>query len=223
MFAVEVRLISLCRGANPMVAQTPPKSSFNAMLSRTHGPTIQLLSVVTLLLLLSLTTIAQKQKREFIQANALGISTQLGELVSLKFTIDEYSTEEDQAALLQAFTASGSQGLANALSKMSSKGRVSIAGTLGYDINYIRNCTRPDGSRMIRFVTDRPIAFGEQWASTPSMDDQISIGEIIVPKRKGQSSGRLLSVAKVKLDKESELEIETSNNPWELINIKLSR
>src|SRR5215204_4626945 len=99
------------------------------MLSRTHTPTLEILSVVTLLLLFNLTTIAQKQKREYIQANALGISTQMGDLVSLNFTIDEYSTEVDQAALVEAFAASGSQGLANALEKMSSKGRVSIPGT----------------------------------------------------------------------------------------------
>jgi hypothetical protein len=193
------------------------------MLSRTHTRTLQILSVVTLILLFSLTTIAQKQKREYIQANALGTSTQMGDLVSLNFTIDKYSTEEDQAALVEAFAASGSQGLVNALDKMSSKGRVSIPGTLGYDVNYIRNFTRPDGSRMIRFVTDRPIAFGEHWGSTRAMDHQISIGEIIFPKGKGQSSGRFLPVAKVKLNKESELEIETFNNPWELINIKVSR
>ena len=161
------------------------------------------------------------QKTKQISATARGTSTQLGQIVSIDLRISEYSTADDQKALLEAFKANGSEGLANALDKMKSKGRIAITGTLGFDVNYIREFKMPDGTRKIRFVTDRPIRFGEAWASTRSMDYMISLGEINLSKEKGKSTGTLMPVAKVELDKEGELKIETYQNPWELLNIKV--
>lgn len=166
---------------------------------------------------------AQKQKPEYIQANAFGTSTQLGRLVNIDIIMNEFSTDADKSALVEAFKANGSEGLANALDKMHSKGRIRIPGTLGYDLNYIRSFNMPDGSRMIRFVTDRPIAAGEVWASTRSRDYQISIGEIIIRKDKAKSTGKIYPASIVKLNKDYEIEIETFNNPWDLRNIKLSK
>jgi len=167
---------------------------------------------------------AQKQKREHIQATAMGTATQLGRVISVDFIINELSTASDKAALIEAFKAKGSEGLANALEKMSSKGRMRITGTLGYDVNYIRSFNLPDGGRLIRFVTDRPISFGELWSSTRSLDYQISIGEIRVKMEKGKqkATGKLFPAALVRLNKDNEIEIETLNNPWNLTNIKIS-
>jgi hypothetical protein len=46
--------------------------------------------------------------REFIQATAEGTSTQLGRMISVNIILDEYSTLEDQKALLEAFEQKGS-------------------------------------------------------------------------------------------------------------------
>jgi hypothetical protein len=164
---------------------------------------------------------AQAQKKEHISATARGTSTQLGRQISVDIRIFEFSTAEDQKALFEAFQSNGTQGLANALEKMSAKGRASITGTLGYDLNYIREFKMPDGSRKIRFVTDRAIHFGEVWGGTRSMDYMLSMGEIILSKDKGKSSGVVMPAAKMKLNKEGELEIETFQNPWELVNVRL--
>ena len=164
---------------------------------------------------------ASAQKSLDISATAMGTNQQLGKIISVDLHISEYSTAADKAALLEAFTESGSEGLVNALDKMKSKGRAAITGTLGFDVNYIRQFDMPDGSRMIRFVTDRPISFAEHWGSTRSMDYQISIGEIIIKKGKDKSTGRVIPAAKVKLNKEGEIEIEAFQNPWNLVNIKV--
>jgi len=180
------------------------------------------LTIIVSVLFASSNAVAQKQKREYIQANAFGTSTQLGRLVSVDIILEEFSTANDKAALIEAFKADGSEGLANALEKMSAKGRIRITGTLGYDLNYVRSFNMPDGSRLIRFVTDRPVTLGEVWASTRSRDYQISIGEIIIRKEKGKSTGKIFPASLVKLNKDNEIEIETFNNPWDLKNIKLS-
>ena len=162
----------------------------------------------------------QAQKREMINAVAMGTSTQLGRIINVDIRINEYSTAEDQKALLEAFQTDGAHGLVNAVEKMGAKGRIAITGTLGYDLNYIREFKMPDGTRRIRFATDRPITFREAWGSTRSMDYAITMGEIIVRKEKGKSTGTLMPAATISINKQGELEIETYQNPWNLTNIR---
>ena len=164
---------------------------------------------------------APAQKRMQISAVAMGTSTQMGRIINIDIRINEYSTGEDRAALIEVFKSDGSQGLANALDKMKAKGRVAITGTLGYDLNYIREFKMPDGSRLIRFITDRQILFGEAWASTRSMDYMLAMGEINLSNEKGKSTGVVMPAAKMKLNKEGEVEVETYQNPWKLTNIKV--
>ena len=160
-------------------------------------------------------------KRIFIQGTAMGQAQQLGRMFSFNLLINELSTPEDQKSLLEAFNAKGNEGLVNALSKMTSKGRISITGTLGYDVNYIRRFNLPDGTTRIRLVTDRPITFGEAWSDSRSMDYNLSGMEIILTPDKKKSSGTLLPACQFKIDKENHLEIEAFQNPWALSNIQI--
>lgn len=178
-------------------------------------------ALAAILLMASSSSFAQKSEQ--ISGTAMGTGQQTGRIINIDLRIFERSVAADQKALLEAFAQNGSEGLANALDKMNSKGRVAITGTLGYDVNYIREFKMPYGSRKIRFVTDRPIRFGEAWGSTRSMDYQISIGEIIIRKEKGKSSGTLLPATKVKLNKDGEIEFEAFQNPWNLTNIRVYR
>ena len=178
------------------------------------------LAVISFSILIPTICLAQKQIRT-INAVAMGTSTQLGRIVNIDLHISEYSKPEDQKILLQAFTEAGSEGLANALDKMSSKGRMAITGTIGYDVNYIRIFHNSDGSKVIRFVTDRPVQFGEAWANTRSRDYNISIVEIKIPADGKKITGTLLPAAWPKLNKKGELEVELYQNAWNLTNIRL--
>src|SRR4051812_7249536 len=103
-----------------------------------------------------------------IQATAMGQLTQLGRTFDVTVIVNELSSAEDQKNLLDAFQSKGNEGLVNALSKMPSKGRVAITGTLGGDLAYIRKFPLPDGGVMLRMVTNRLLRFGEVWADTRS-------------------------------------------------------
>ncbi|HKR11748.1 MAG TPA: hypothetical protein VJT15_06810 [Pyrinomonadaceae bacterium] len=163
---------------------------------------------------------AQKlPKAIFIQGTAMGQNQQSGRMFSINVHIDELSTADDQQALLEAFNAKGNEGLVNALSRMKSKGRIAITGTLGYDVNYIRSFKQPDGTTLIRLVTDRPITFGEAWHDTRSSDYNLSGLEIVLSPDKKKNSGTLLPACQFKIDKENHLEIEAYQNPWKLVNI----
>jgi len=181
------------------------------------------MSLICLVLLSNSRTFAQGTKLPkpiFIQGTARGQAQQLGRMFSFNLSINELSTPEDQKALLEAFNAKGNEGLVNALSKMPSKGRISITGTLGYDVNYIRRFKQADGTTKIRLVTDRPITFGEAWSDSRSSDYNLSGMEIILAADEKKNSGTLLPACQFKIDKDNQLQIEAFQNPWSLVNIQ---
>jgi hypothetical protein len=159
-------------------------------------------------------------KSIFIQAQAMGQAQQLGRNFSVNIIIEEFSTNDDQKALLEAFNQKQNEGLVNALHKMKSKGRISITGTLGYDVNYIKKFDLPDGGTKIRLVTDRPITFGEAWSDSRSMDYSLSGAEIILSADKKKNSGMLAPACKFKINKENHLELELLQNEWKMVNIQ---
>jgi hypothetical protein len=182
--------------------------------------TLAILGGLSLLILTSSTSFAQRlPKPIYIQAQAMGQAQQMGRTFSVTLIINEFSTAEDQKALLTAFNEKQNEGLVNALSKMHAKGRLAITGTLGYDVNYIRRFKMPDGSTKLRLVTDRPITFGEVWSSSRSSDYNLSGMEIVFSPNGKKNSGTLLPACQFKINKEGQLEIEAFQNPWNLVNI----
>ena len=161
------------------------------------------------------------RKSMYIQAQAMGTSTQMGRNYSVTAIIEEWSPPEDQKVLLEAFDAKGNEGLVNALSKMKAKGRLAITGTLGGDLAYIRRFDLPDGGVRIRMVTNRLLRFGEVWADTRSSDYNLSGMEVNLSKDKKNNSGTLFPAAELKLNKQGQMEIELYQNPWKLVNIQL--
>ncbi len=162
---------------------------------------------------------ADQRSTETIDATAMGTSTQLGQNVSVKVTIYEFSTDEDRQILIDAFKKGQNQGLVNALTKMKSVGRIAITGTIGYDLSYIRLIPTPTG-RKIRFVTNRLVRFGEAYYNTQTREFNLTAGEIeINDGEKDKSGGVLYPAAQLVINKEGQLEFQLNKNPWKLVNI----
>ena len=182
---------------------------------------IALVSAVTVVFLTSSSTSAQKlPKSIYIQAQAMGEQQQMGRTFNITLIIEEFSPTSDQQGLVEAFTQKGNEGLTNALNKMHSKGRMSITGTLGYDVSYIRQWPQPDGSTKYRLVTNRPITFGEVWGDSRSMDYSISGVELLIYPDHKKNTGTLFPLVKLKMNKENHLELETFQNPWKLVDVR---
>ena len=163
---------------------------------------------------------AQKlPKSIYIQATAMGQQTQMGRIFNITAIIKEWSTAEDQKVLMEAFQTKGNEGLVNALEKMPSKGRLAITGTLGGDLAYIRKFPQPDGSLVIRMVTNRLLRFGEVWSDSRSSDYNLSGLQINISKDGKKKTGTLFPAAQLKVDKKGQLEIEAFQFPWTLTNI----
>ena len=181
---------------------------------------LMITGVVSLMLLVSTLGSAQKlPKRIYIQASAMGTSTQMGRVVSVNLIIEEISSDAERTGLLEAFQQKGNEGLVNALNKMKSKGRMSVTGTLGYDVAYIKLFPQPDGTTVLRMVTDRPLRFGEVWADSRSSDYEVSGVEMVINKDKKNHTGVLYPACRLKMNKEKQLELELYQNPWKLTNI----
>jgi hypothetical protein len=157
-----------------------------------------------------------REKYETIDAQAFGTSTQLGQNIGITVIIYQFSTAADRQILVEAFQKGQNQGLVNALSKMPAVGRISITGTLGYDLSFIRLIQTPTG-RQIRFVTNRQIRFGEAYFDTQSQAFNLTAGTIdLNDQDKSKSSGQLFPAAQLTIDKEGQLSLELNQNPWRL-------
>lgn len=160
-----------------------------------------------------------RSKPETIDATAMGTSTQMGAVVGVTVIIYNYSTPEDRQVLVQAFTKGQNQGLVNALTKMRAVGRISITGTLGYDLSYIKMFPTPTG-RKIRFITNRQLRYGEVYWDTQSTAYNLTAGELdLNDTDKSKSSGVLYPAAFLEVDKEGQLQIQLRENPWKLVDL----
>jgi hypothetical protein len=159
------------------------------------------------------------EKYETIDAQAYGTSTQMGRNFTVRLIIYEYSTPDDRQILVESFQKGQNNGLANALEKMKAVGRITMPGTLGFDVSYIHEVKTPTG-RSIRFVTNRKIAFGEAYWSTQSKSFNLTAGEIrINDQDKDKSDGVLYPATQLTINKDGEPQWDLRMNPWKLNNV----
>ena len=162
-----------------------------------------------------------RPKAETIQAVTTGTGTQAGQITTVMVQIYEFSTDDDRQILVDAFSKAQNQGLFNALSKMKAVGRISMTGTLGMDLSYIKMGTTPTG-RKIRFVTNRTIAYGEAYADNSNAPGTFNLtgGEFdLNDSDRKKSKGVLYPACKLVIDKEGQLQIQLNQNAWQLGDI----
>ena len=177
-----------------------------------------LMAGATLFALLAVPGFA-RDKNETVDATAWGTGTQVGRNIGITLIIYQYSTPEDRSILVEAFQKGSNQGLVNALERMKAVGHISITGTLGYDVSYILMIPTPTG-RKIRFVTNRPIRFGEAYYDTQSQAYNLSGGELdLNDQDKSKSAGVLYPAAQLGISDEGQLTINLRENPWRLGNL----
>lgn len=163
--------------------------------------------------------LSARVKDETIEASAMGTGPQMGQVIGISVEIYDFSTPAERQVLVDAFTKGKNQGLVNALTKMKSVGHISITGTIGYDLAFIRMIPTSTG-RKIRFVTNRQLTFGEVWADAQSNAFNLTAGEFdINDTDKTKSTGVLYPAAQLVIDKQGQLQIELNQNAWKLVDV----
>jgi hypothetical protein len=162
---------------------------------------------------------AKRVKNETIEATAMGTGTQLGQNIGISVEIYDFSTPEEKQILVDAFAKAQNQGLVNALTKMRSVGHISITGTIGFDLAFVRMVPTPTG-RKIRFVTNRQLRFGEVYADAQSTAFNLTGGEFdLNDTDKKKSTGVLYPECQLVIDKEGEPQIQLNQNAWKLVDV----
>jgi hypothetical protein len=188
---------------------------FDSKTVRTTGKTL----VVVAIALLATQAGSARDKYETIEAQAFGTGTQMGQNIGVTLNIYEFSTPADRVNLVQAFEKGQNQGLVNALSKMKAVGHVEVTGTLGYDCAYIKMTPTPTGRKIV-FVTNRQIRFGEAFFDTQSQSFNLTAGVFeLNTQDKSKSTGMLYPQAQLILDKQGQLQLDLSQNPWRLSDV----
>jgi hypothetical protein len=163
--------------------------------------------------------LSARVKDETIEASAMGTGAQMGQVIGISVEIYDFSTPAERQVLVDAFTKGKNQGLVNALTKMKSVGHISITGTIGYDLAFIRMIPTSTG-RKIRFVTNRQLTFGEVWADVQSNAFNLTAGEFDIDDTdKTKSTGVLYPAAQLVIDKQGQLQIELNQNAWKLVDV----
>ena len=175
--------------------------------------------VAVLVMLSSLSGFGRGPKQETIEAMAMGTGTQTGRTFGVTLNIAEFSTPEDKQILIDSYAKAQNQGLYNALRKMRAVGHIEVTGTVGYDCVYISMVPTAEGRR-IRFITNRPITFGEAWTDSNSMSYDMTVGEIMLnDQEKHKSTGKLFPAVQIVLDKMGQPQIELYQNAWALSDV----
>lgn len=159
----------------------------------------------------------KKKQREEYTATAI-VTGGGAAMVSLSFLIDSFTPDEEVLKLAEILKSQGPDGLAKAIDK-SQRGRIAPVARIGNDINIARSFQTEKG-RVIRLVSNRPLGFLELRAGGRSTDYQFSVVELIL-NEKGEGEGVALAAAKIKFNKDNQLEVENyGRDPIRITNVR---
>jgi hypothetical protein len=156
---------------------------------------------------------AQEKKRETFMATVLQTASMRlpgGGTFQITMNVDEWTSIEERKRLLTVFKEGGAEALMKELRKMKA-GYIqppAFARWPSWEIDVASSIPQPDGGRIVRLFTERPIAFGEAYYNTRSRDYEFGIVELKL-NADGEGEGATIPAAKLSLDGEGQIVIET--------------
>jgi hypothetical protein len=133
--------------------------------------------------------------------------------------IDGYTSDAEVKKLVDVLAEKGARGLQEALWDVKEKGWFRIGNRLGYHAAVIRSRPLPDGGRVIRVFTDRPIQFWELRNSTRSRNYPFGYIEIKLDAT-GKGEGQMYVAATAKVTG-NEVELENYHaQAVRILNVK---
>lgn len=136
--------------------------------------------------------------------------------------IDHYSSDQEVANLKGVLASKGPDGLRDALWDLEA-GYIRVKGGLGYPVAAARSKPDAGGGRVIRLMIDRPLSFREEANSLRSADYPFSYVELHLDAN-GKGDGKFIAAAKVTLDVNNTVDIESLGvPPVKILQVKPSR
>jgi hypothetical protein len=202
----------------------PPRGGKEHLMSN-HRRTALWLAVGLLVAVGS--TAAQEKKRETFTATVLQTANMRlpgGGTFRITMNVDEWTSVEERRRLLAVFKEGGSEALMNELRKMKAGHIVppAFARWPSWEVDVASSIPQPDGGRIVRLFTERPIAFGEAYYSTRSREYEFGVVELRLDAD-GKGEGATIPAAKLSLDKDGQIVVETlpyTTGPQRLIGVR---
>jgi len=180
------------------------------------------LTLAAVVLSATVPSVASAQLPERYRAFAVNLSTQnLGGPTTVDIVIERWSTDAEEARLVEAFQKS-SDDLLTALQAIQPRaGFIQLPGETGLDIQYTNQAKGEDGGWQIVIVTDRRIGFQEAADRPRTIDYPFTLIEMHV-NDDGVGEGRASVYTKITWDAETRtLELENYGSaPVRLQQIK---
>jgi hypothetical protein len=147
-----------------------------------------------------------------------------GGTFQITMNVDEWTSVEERTRLLGVFKEGGSEALMKELRKRKAGYIVPPAFVRwpSWEVDVASSIPRPDGGRIVRLFTERPIAFGEAFYNTRSKDYEFGIVELRLDA-KGEGEGTTIPAAKLSLDADGGIVVETTpytTGPQRLMGVR---
>lgn len=125
----------------------------------------------------------------------------------LMVVVDRWSIPAERRGFYEAIRSGGTDGLLKAMEDVK-VGYVSTMSSLGWRLR-VAHSEQTEKGRLVRVVTDRPIAFGEMKAMTQTLDYPLGVIEFVLPPDGKPGEGTVIPMAKVSVDEKGTLQVET--------------
>lgn len=146
------------------------------------------------------------------------IDMETGGSTSVVIRVDQYSTDAEVAKLKQILGEKGQDGLRDSLWDLE-KGHIRVGAGLGYPIAVARQRVTESG-RVVRLGIVRPLSFRELISGARSTDYPFTRIELELDKE-GKGEGEMIAAAKVSIDDDGTIEIESyAARPLRLLNVR---
>lgn len=147
-----------------------------------------------------------------------------GGTFQLTMNVDEWTSLEERKRLIAVFKEGGSEALMKELRKMKAGYIVppAFARWPSWEVDVASSIPQPDGGRIVRLFTERPIAFGEAYHNTRSKDYEFGIVELKLDAD-GKGEGVTIPAAKLSMNETGDLVVETlpyTTGPQRLIGVR---
>jgi len=129
-----------------------------------------------------------------------------GRTVTGSVIVEDYSSDAELNELAGILKSKGQDSLVSAMEKIKGKGRIAMTGTVGNEVQIIRQKPGPKGRR-VTLVSNRRMSLPELWNSGRSTSYKFSI-IVLDLDQDGKGDGLLYYAVKLKFNKSGQLELE---------------
>jgi len=177
------------------------------------------IAVVALGLVLASTVMAEPPERFRGRIVDTGGGTPRGGTWWMTLQADRTTSPEEVKLLAEALATGGQKALMAAMRDIEPAGWIRVGDNTRWHLVVVRSGTAPDGSRVVRAFTDRPINIAEIFGTLRTRDYTLGMIELQLDAE-GKGSGIILPMSQISFNEAGHIEIESfGNQPFRVMNV----